>query len=96
MLYWNETISEENHMAGSDLLTVREVAKQLRVDDTTVRRWIKNGVLEAITLPHRGARQSYRIRRSTLDDLLSTPTTAPAEQDTAAPESNSHSREAIL
>ena len=54
----------------ADLLTVREVAKQLRVDDTTVRRWIKNGVLEAITLPHRGARQAYRIRRSTLEALL--------------------------
>ncbi len=54
----------------SDLLTVREVAKQLRVDDTTVRRWIKNGVLEAITLPHRGTRQAYRIRRSTLTTLL--------------------------
>jgi len=54
----------------ADLLTVREVAKQLRVDDTTVRRWIKNGVLEAITLPHRGTRQAYRIRRSTLDALL--------------------------
>ncbi|HAH00216.1 MAG TPA: excisionase [Ktedonobacter sp.] len=53
-----------------DLLTVREVAKKLRVDDTTVRRWIKNGVLEAITLPHRGTRQAYRIRRSTLDTLL--------------------------
>ncbi len=57
-----------------DLLTVREVAKQLRVDDTTVRRWIKNGVLEAITLPHRGARQAYRIRRSTLENLLAPPT----------------------
>ena len=34
---------------GADLLTVREVANQLRVDDTTVRRWIKNGILEAIT-----------------------------------------------
>jgi excisionase family DNA binding protein len=54
----------------ADLLTVREVAKQLRVDDTTVRRWIKNGVLEAITLPHRGSRQAYRIRRATLDALL--------------------------
>ncbi len=54
----------------AELLTVREVAKQLRVDDTTVRRWIKNGVLEAITLPHRGARQAYRIRRTTLDALL--------------------------
>ncbi|HVB23250.1 MAG TPA: helix-turn-helix domain-containing protein [Ktedonobacteraceae bacterium] len=58
---------------GTDLLTVREVAKQLRVDDTTVRRWIKNGILEAITLPHRGLRQAYRIRRSTLDKLLESP-----------------------
>jgi len=54
----------------ADLLTVREVAQKLRVDDTTVRRWIKNGVLAAITLPHRGTRQAYRIRRSTLDALL--------------------------
>jgi excisionase family DNA binding protein len=57
----------------AELLTVREVARQLRVDDTTVRRWIKNGVLEAITLPHRGARQAYRIRRSTLEALLAAP-----------------------
>ena len=54
----------------ADLLTVREVAKQLRVDDTTVRRWIKTGALEAITLPHRGTRQAYRISRSTVDALL--------------------------
>ncbi len=54
----------------AELLTVREVAQQLRVDDTTVRRWIKNGVLEAVSLPHRGARQAYRIRRNTLDKLL--------------------------
>jgi excisionase family DNA binding protein len=54
----------------ADLLTVREVARRLRVDDTTVRRWIKLGVLEAITLPHRGSRQAYRIRRSTLESLL--------------------------
>lgn len=54
----------------SDLLTVREVAEQLRVDDTTVRRWIKNGILEAISLPHRGTRQAYRIRRETLNALL--------------------------
>jgi excisionase family DNA binding protein len=54
-----------------DLLTVREVARRLRVDDTTVRRWIKSGALEAITLPHRGKRQAYRIKKSTLDSLLS-------------------------
>ncbi len=59
-------MSEQN----ADLLTVREVATRLRVDDTTVRRWIKNGSLDAITLPHRGARQAYRVRRATLETLL--------------------------
>ncbi|MBO0782305.1 MAG: helix-turn-helix domain-containing protein [Ktedonobacteraceae bacterium] len=57
-----------------ELLTVREVARRLRVDDTTVRRWIKSGALEAITLPHRGKRQAYRVKRSTLEALLSGPT----------------------
>jgi excisionase family DNA binding protein len=59
-------MSEQN----ADLLTVREVANRLRVDDATVRRWIKNGSLDAITLPHRGARQAYRVRRTTLETLL--------------------------
>lgn len=57
----------------ADLLTVREVAKQLRVDDTTVRRWIKTGALVAVTLPHKGKRQAYRIKKSTLDKLLQSP-----------------------
>lgn len=61
-----------------ELLTVREVARRLRVDDTTVRRWIKNGVLEAITLPHQGSRQAYRVRSSTLSALLISP--PPVEQ----------------
>ena len=63
----------DNAMANEEreeLLTVRELARRLRVDDTTVRRWIKSGALEAITLPHRGKRQAYRIKRSTLDTLL--------------------------
>lgn len=49
-----------------ELVTVDEVAKQLRVDDTTVRRWINQGVLEAVILPHRGTRKAYRIKRSVL------------------------------
>ena len=57
-------------MVEEELLTVREVAHRLRVDDTTVRRWIKSGALEAITLPHRGKRQAYRVKKSTLDKLL--------------------------
>ena len=53
-----------------DLFTVSEVARRLRVDDTTVRRWIKSGALEAVRLPHRGKRQVYRIKKSTLDTLF--------------------------
>lgn len=63
-----------------ELLTVREVARRLRVDDTTVRRWIKSGALEAITLPHRGKRQAYRIKKSTLDGLLNGSVSLPSSE----------------
>ena len=61
----------------SELLTVSEVADVLRVDDTTVRRWIKQGALEAISLPHVNARQGYRVRRSTLENLIGSPLSQP-------------------
>ncbi|GHO96149.1 hypothetical protein KSF_061970 [Reticulibacter mediterranei] len=54
----------------NDLLTVSEVAEILRVDDTTVRRWVKIGALEAVVLPHVNKRQAYRIKRETLNKLL--------------------------
>lgn len=54
----------------SELLTVSEVADILRVDDTTVRRWVKQGTLEAVVLPHISARQAYRIKRETLNRVL--------------------------
>jgi excisionase family DNA binding protein len=54
----------------SELLKVREVARILRCDDTTVRRWIKYGALEAVILPHRGEREAYRIKRETVDKVL--------------------------
>jgi len=54
----------------NDLLTVSEVAEILRVDDTTVRRWVKIGALEAVVLPHVNKRQAYRIKRETLNTLL--------------------------
>jgi excisionase family DNA binding protein len=57
----------------NDLLTVAEVATILRVDDTTVRRWVKQGALEAIVLPHVNERQAYRVRRSTLEQLIGSP-----------------------
>ena len=53
-----------------ELLTVQEVAARLRVNEATVRRWIKVGAMEAIKLPHRGTREIYRVRRSTLNSLL--------------------------
>ncbi len=77
-----EQIQNHNHRIGAkknmvedieELLTVREVARRLRVDDTTVRRWIKNGSLEAITLPHRGKRSAYRVKKSTMDKLMQSP-----------------------
>ena len=57
-------------MSMNDLLTVSEVARILRVDDTTVRRWVKQGALEAIVLPHVNLRQAYRIKRETLNKIL--------------------------
>ena len=53
------------------LLTVPEVAALLRVDQSTVRRWIKEGTLCAVPLPHRGKRTAHRILRNTLNNLLS-------------------------
>lgn len=52
------------------LMTVGEVARRLRVDDTTVRRWIKTGALTCVELPHPGKRRSYRVRADTLAHLL--------------------------
>jgi excisionase family DNA binding protein len=66
----------------NDLLTVSEVARILRVDDTTVRRWVKQGALEAIVLPHVNERQAYRIKRETLDKLLGEVEALPKESVT--------------
>jgi excisionase family DNA binding protein len=55
---------------SDQLLTVREVATRLRVDQTTVRRWIKDGALAAVSLPHRGKREVYRVRQSTIDLII--------------------------
>ncbi len=63
-------------LAGQDrLLTTVEVAQRLRVDDTTVRRWIQQGALPAICLPEQHLnnreRQWYRVRQSVVQALLS-------------------------
>ena len=63
-----ESLRQEHKM--SDLLTVQEVARLLRVDETTVRRWIKGGALEAVTLPHVHTRETYRVKQETVDKLM--------------------------
>ena len=46
-------------------LTVQEVAEFFRVNEETVRRWIRSGDLPVLELG--GPRAGYRIRRSDLD-----------------------------
>ena len=54
-----------------DLLTVHEVAEQLRVDPSTVRHWIRQGSLQGVILPDEShKRPRYRVRRDTLEQLL--------------------------
>ena len=48
-----------------EILTVKEIAKQLRVTEKTVRNWITNGELAAFDLG-----KGYRIRRRDYDDFL--------------------------
>ena len=54
----------------NDLLTVSEVAKLCRVDVTTVRRWIDNNLLPAISLPRTGKYQNRRVRKSDIKQLM--------------------------
>ena len=61
---------EERKRMEERLWTVSEVAKRLRLDETTVRRYIADGAMEAVILPHKGKRKAYRIKQSTLDTIL--------------------------
>ncbi len=55
--------------------TPREIAKRLRVDDTTVRRWIRTGALEAETIQE-GRRNRHRIKKATIA-AIETPSLPP-------------------
>jgi excisionase family DNA binding protein len=55
---------EIGQMQDEEYLTVEEVAKQLRVNEKTVRRWINSGILVAIK-----PQKEYRIAKSELEDF---------------------------
>lgn len=48
------------------LLTTFEVAAVLRVEATTVRRWVSEGKIPAVTLPG----GNYRFYQSDIDEIL--------------------------
>jgi excisionase family DNA binding protein len=51
-----------------DYLTPPQVAKRLRVDYTTVTRWIRTGILEAETI-REGRRNRHRIKKATIEKI---------------------------
>lgn len=58
-----DTVTRERPM------TVPEVAAQLGVTSTTIRRWIATGHLEALR-PGRSSSAHYRIERTAVEELL--------------------------
>jgi excisionase family DNA binding protein len=50
------------------MLTVKQVAAELNVDEKTVRRWIQSGELIALNIGR--LRPEYRVSRSNLDDFI--------------------------
>jgi excisionase family DNA binding protein len=51
-----------------DYYTPPELAKLLRVDYTTVMRWMRTGALEAETI-RQGRRNRHRIKKAAIDAL---------------------------
>ncbi len=47
-------------------MTIKDVAQQVKVDEKTVRRWIKNGELQAA----KNILGRYQISRSALDTFI--------------------------
>ncbi len=51
----------------AELMTVPEVAEYFRVNEETVRRWIRAGELPVLNL---GRKAGYRIRRNDLESFM--------------------------
>lgn len=48
-----------------EYLTIKDIARQLKMDEKTIRRWIKSGQLPAIELGGK-----YRVSRTDLNAFL--------------------------
>ena len=54
-------------MDPGEWLTVPEIAQWLKVNEETVRRWLRQGRLEGRNF---GGKMGYRVRRQDLDTFL--------------------------
>ncbi|GCE17665.1 helix-turn-helix domain-containing protein [Dictyobacter kobayashii] len=54
--------------AEESMLTVKQIAKKMTVDEKTVRNWILKGDLQAFNIG--GRRPEYRIKPSDFEDFL--------------------------
>jgi excisionase family DNA binding protein len=63
-------------MTDLELLTVEQVASELKLTSQTIRNWIKRGALSAVRVGH-----VYRVRRGDVDAMLER---AAADRDSSA------------
>lgn len=65
-------------MNRDEWLNVEQIADELGVHVETVRKWIREKQLNAVSLGRRGG---YRIRRSALEDFLRKRETMPSQHE---------------
>src|SRR5258708_16387019 len=74
-------------MARGDRLTIKDVARELEVDERTVRRWIKDGKLKYVGFD---IRRRYLVDRADLDEFVRERTEKRDTEETKL-DKNSHS-----
>lgn len=68
---------------SEQLLTIADVASELRCSTKTVRRAIDSRALAAVDIANRGNRAAWRVRRTDLDEWIAQRTTTRATQAAA-------------
>jgi excisionase family DNA binding protein len=62
----NERRAERRKNRANDWMTSGEVARELNMTDAAIRRWAREGLVDAIKTPG----GQYRFRREALNQLL--------------------------